>query len=204
MTATPGGPAGNAFGIGDPATQMQSGLTLTVTSAGGVSPEPIGVPGIGLYGDGDDMPRGLGVRGSGSWLINGNTAEQLILSFDQDVTLCSIDLNLISGPPNGGNDGAQISFDTFAFSVVGDGVGGGTVTGTAPAGTSFSGNVTDVVSFATAPTLAAGQTITLEGFDVGAGSFSLRGLTVSAVPEPSAFGLLLVAALGLFAKRKVK
>ena len=193
---TPGSGGGGAFGLLDNQQMTVGGITLNVAALGGLAPEPIGINGgtpVGMfYGDSDAVQYGIGVRGNGSWAINGNTAEALVLSFDMDVELCSIDLNGIGVAPNN-NDRAIISFGGFVVDVFGN----NTVNGTPPAGTTFSGGTTDVVTFGTPVVLTAGSTITLEGPNAGTGAFSLRNIKVNPVPEPALpfgfVGLSLVA-----------
>lgn len=211
LTGTPGALAFDVFGIGNFATLTQSGVTLTVEAIGGNqsnttsgSPEPIGINGSGgppsNYGDGDDASRGIGVRGNGSWQINGNTDEALSLSFSSTVLINSIDLNGIGVAP-ANNDRAIVTIGGFVIDVFGNGV----VNGTPPAGTTFTGGATDVIDFATPLELTAGSTILLEGPNAGAGSFSLRGLNVTipaAIPEPSAMALMLIASLGFATRRR--
>jgi hypothetical protein len=154
------------------------------------------------YGDGDAATLGIGVRGNGSWAIRGNSNEVLSLSFNQAVMLNSIDLNGVGAFGNGAdNDRARVIVDAFDFVVFDNQI----TSGTAPVGTTFSGGGTDVVNFATPLSLAANQTIQLRGFNAGTGNFSLRGLNVtipSAIPEPSAFAIMIFAACGLTSRRR--
>ncbi|MEM9412711.1 MAG: hypothetical protein AAGA30_16480, partial [Planctomycetota bacterium] len=211
LTATPGAAAFSTFGMGNFATLTQSGVTLTVEAIGGDqsntasgSPEPIGVNGsnpVGdFYGDGDAASLGIGVRGTGSWAINGNSNEALSLSFSDTVMINSIDLNGIGNAPNN-NDRAIVTIGSFVIDVFGN----NTVTGTPPAGTTFNGFDFDVISFATPITLNAGDTILLEGPNAGSGSFSLRGLNVTiptAIPEPSACAVIAVIGICFTGRRR--
>lgn len=217
LTATPGPFAGSTFGIGNFATLTQSGATLTVEAIGGDSTitvggnsEPIGINGTGapgFFGDGDAVQFGIGVRGSGSFAINGNTAEALSLSFDQNVTINSIDLNGI-GFGTAANDRALVTIGGSTIDVFGSNIVN--ITGTPLTGVTFNGGTTngdinDVINFATPLALTAGDTIRLEGPNAGTGTFTLRGLDVNipeVVPEPSSMMLLAFTGIAACLRRR--